>query len=179
MPCTSACGLHLGRRGAIQTLHHGHKDGMPLSRDHCAPDKRNVCSCWTWTHRWLQVIFSVGRFTWLCALDLVQQPAISREPLINSLGTGNCDLDQNIFSLGFSRKETRKLFCCDYGRPRNLAVGESHFFLFFLKRERTATQNQTGCRPRALEAKSKLSRKKASEATAADPPLPWLPACSF
>lgn len=76
----------------------------------------------------LPVLFKTGRLARLCGLDLVQQAAISRKPLINSLGTGNCHFDQNIFfSLGFSRKDTRKLLCHNYGRPRNWAVDQKHF----------------------------------------------------
>lgn len=85
--------------------------------------------------------------TRLCGLDWVQQSAISREPLINSLGTGNCHFDQNIFfSLGCSRKDTWKLLCHNYGRPRNSAVDQKHFSFFFLMKERTATQHHPDSR---------------------------------
>ena len=53
----------------------------------------------------LPVLFKTGRLARLCGLDLVQQAAISRKPLINSLGTGNRHFDQNIFSpLAFLEK---------------------------------------------------------------------------
>lgn len=126
---------------------------VPLTDGTCALAERELTR--------LPVLFKAGRLARLCGLDLVQQAAISRKPLINSLGTGNCPFDQNIFfSLGFSRKDTWKLLCHNYGRPRNWAVDQKHFPFFFLTKKKTATQHHPGSGTLSLRGQKQAAQRK-------------------